>query len=74
VVSVPPGASRAYVEDEWRDAVVYVERGAIELRDGYGNRRRFDVGSVLWLVGLSLRTLHNPGAEEAVLVAVSRRR
>ena len=32
----------------------------------------FGRGDLLWLEGVPLRALHNPGAEPAVLVAVSR--
>lgn len=74
VVTVAPGGSRPYDEAEWRDALVVVECGEIELECGAGGRRRFGSGEVLWLAGLGLRALHNPGTETAVLVAVSRRR
>jgi hypothetical protein len=36
------------------------------------SRRHFGCGDVLWLDGLPLRALHNPGRELAVLTAVSR--
>jgi hypothetical protein len=71
-VAVAPGGERAYGESEWLDAIVWVERGEIELRGAGGTRRRFVSGEVIWLEGVPLRTLHNPGAEPAVLRAVSR--
>lgn len=74
VVAVAPAAARTYEEGEWRDAIVVIEGGRIELEWLSGSRRSFERGDVLWLVGLQLRTLHNPGREPAVLVAVSRRR
>jgi quercetin dioxygenase-like cupin family protein len=73
VVEVAPGAERASHEAEWRDALVVVDRGEIELDCVGGSRRRFARGAVLWLGGLPLRALRNPGAEPAVLVAVTRR-
>ena len=73
VVVVVPGRERAYHEAEWRDAIVFVERGEIEL-ECPGSNRRFTRGDVVWLVGLPLRVLHNRGREPALLVAVSRRR
>ena len=73
VVAVAPGSERAYVEAEWRDALVVVERGEIEVECLGGARRWFRCGDVLWLTGLPLRALHNSGHEPAVLVAVSRR-
>jgi hypothetical protein len=66
------GAARIYNEAEWRDALVLVARGEIELEAVSGDSRRFGRGSVLCLVGLSLRALRSRGTEPAVLVAVSR--
>jgi hypothetical protein len=74
VVVVAPGRQRAFDDAEWRDALVVVERGEIELVCLGGTCRRFGHGDVLWLIGLPVRTLHNPGREPAVLAAVSRRR
>lgn len=73
VIVIAPGRVRMYDEAEWRDAIVVVERGEVELRCRRGTRRRFRRGDVLWLDGLPLRSLHNPGQESAVLVAISRR-
>ena len=69
IVSVPPRGALEYDEADWRDALVLVVRGEIEL-----GRARFGRGSVLSLAGLPLRALHNQGAEPAELVAVRRRR
>lgn len=73
-VAVAPGRERAYDEGDWRDALVVVERGEIELECLAGSRRRFESGNVLWLVGLPLRAVRNRGREAALLVAISRRR
>jgi glyoxylate utilization-related uncharacterized protein len=73
-LALPPGAERAYDGGEWRDALVFVERGEIELESLGGRRRRFQRGAILWLAGLSLRSLRNRGRETAVLFAVTRRR
>jgi hypothetical protein len=72
IVAVAPGDERAYVESEWLDAIVWVERGEIELRGTGGSRRRFASGDLIWLDGVPLRALHNPGDEPAVLRAISR--
>ena len=72
IVALEPGDERAYVEAEWRDALVMVGRGEIELRGAGGSRRRFARGDLLWLDGVPLRALHNPGGEPAVLLAFSR--
>jgi hypothetical protein len=73
-VEVPPGGDRAYEEAEWRDALVVVERGAVELECQNGASRTFVRGDVLCLSGLPLRALRNPGDIPALLAAVSRRR
>jgi quercetin dioxygenase-like cupin family protein len=72
-VALPPGGARSYDSAEWRDALVLVASGSLELEFTGGARRRFSTGAMLWLARLSLRALHNPGSEVAVLVAVSRR-
>jgi quercetin dioxygenase-like cupin family protein len=72
-VAVEPGGVRIYNEAEWRDAIVVVGSGEIELEVLGGNRERFQSGDVLCFSGLPLRSLHNRGAEPAVLVSVSRR-
>jgi hypothetical protein len=73
VVSVAPGCEHVYVEDEWRDAIVVVEEGAIDLETICGARRHFERGAILWLTGMGLRALLNPGTETALLSAVTRR-
>jgi hypothetical protein len=72
-VSIAPGCGLAYDALQWRDALVVVERGEVELECLHGSRRRFAHGEVLWLIGLPLRALHNAGREPVVLVAVTRR-
>jgi hypothetical protein len=69
VVVVPVGGERAYDAAEWRDALVFVARGRIELGGAGGDRLSVAAGAVLWLDGLTLR---NPGPEPAVLLAVTR--
>jgi quercetin dioxygenase-like cupin family protein len=73
-VAVAPGRSRAYDEAEWRDALVVVAGGRIELEGLSGARRTLEPGAVLWLVGMPLRALHNHGREPAVMVAFTRLR
>ncbi len=71
-VVVAPGAERAFDEAEWKDSIVVVESGRLELECRSGGRARFRRGDVLCLVGLPLRALHNRGRAPTVLVAVSR--
>src|ERR687897_650965 len=56
-IGLDSGCVRAYDEAEWRDALVVVERGEIELECVRGARLRLGDGAVLWLVGLPLRAL-----------------
>jgi hypothetical protein len=74
VIGFAPAGVRAYNPVEWRDALVVVERGEIELECMHGSRLRFGRGAVLWLAGLSVRAIHNRGPGTALLVAVARRR
>jgi hypothetical protein len=71
-VGVEPGGHRIYHRAEWSDALVLVRRGEIELECLNGTRHRFGCGDLLWLTGLPLRALHNPGPEPVLLVAVAR--
>jgi hypothetical protein len=72
-VVVASGGERVFDEAEWRDALVVVERGEVELECQDNTRWRFERGDVLWLMGLSVRTIRNLAREPAVLIAVSRR-
>jgi hypothetical protein len=73
-ITLAAGGERPFDAEEWRGALVLVERGAVELASASGAAWRFGAGEMLWLDGLWLRALNNPGAEPARLVAISRRR
>jgi quercetin dioxygenase-like cupin family protein len=73
MVVVAPGHRLAFDEAAWSDAIVVVEGGALELECLGGSRQRLVRGDLLWLSGLPLRVLHNPGREPVVLTVVSRR-
>jgi hypothetical protein len=74
VVTVLPGRPRAYQAAEWRDCLVVVESGELELEHVDGSRHRFGPGSLLALDSMPLRWLHaaEPGA--VLLSAVFRRK
>jgi hypothetical protein len=74
LMAVSPGRELAFEEAEWRDALVVVERGEIELESAGGDGRRFERGAVLCLCGLRLQGLRNRGREPVLLSVVSRRR
>jgi len=73
VVTLAPGRERAYEPVEWRDAIVVVERGTVEVAGPRGDRARFRRGDTLCLIGIPLRALRNDGPELAVLSVVRRR-
>jgi hypothetical protein len=74
VVSIPVGHSHPYAEDEWRDALVMITTGELEIECAFGGRRHFEQGAILWLVGLDVRWLHNAGHATVTLTAIRRRR
>jgi hypothetical protein len=74
MVILAPGHALTYDQADWRDALVVIESGALDLECLGGSRQRFVRGDLLRLSGLPLRALHNPGREPAVLTVVSRRR
>jgi len=67
-----PGDSLPYEEADWRDALVTVESGELELVMACGRSCFFQSGDLLWLQGLPLSSLRNRGKEPAVLSAASR--
>jgi hypothetical protein len=72
-VTIPPQETVPYVAEDWIAALVVIEQGSVDLCCVRGGRRRFDRGAILFLDGLALTALHNPGIEDAILVALSRR-
>jgi len=72
-VVIAPGCFVPYDEAQWRDALVVVDSGEVELETTSAQRRRFRTGEMLWLTGLPLRCLCNPGKEPVVLKSVFRR-
>ena len=69
------GTVLAFDAATWRDAIVFVTAGAVELEDESGRRCRFDCGAVVCLDGTCLRLLRNPDrARPARLLAIRRRR
>ena len=71
-VRVEPGVSLPYEEADWRDALVTVESGELELVMACGRSCFFQEGDFLWFQGLPLAQLRNRGDEPTVLVATSR--
>ena len=70
--AIPAGAELPYEPDDWRDSLLVVERGSIELESRHGLRRTFVAGEVLWLQGLHIRILRNRGRRLVTLLATRR--
>jgi hypothetical protein len=68
-----PGLDLAFLETEWRDALVVVERGELLLVRREGPVARFPRGDVLHLVGLGVLALRCGGRRPTVLTVVRRR-
>jgi hypothetical protein len=73
-VALEPGGTLLYDEEQWRDALVTVESGELELEMACGRSCFFQEGDLLWLQGLPLARLRNRGNEPTVLSAASRNR
>lgn len=73
VVTIEPGCALPYEEAAWRDAIVFITSGDIELQCSSGAVQRFRGGHILWLANLPLKAVRNPGPGVARLVAISRR-
>ena len=57
---------------DWRGAVVVVRDGVVRLTLRSGVEQEFVARDVLWLAGLDVLHLHNPGHEATALVSVRR--
>jgi hypothetical protein len=73
-LTLQPTDAIDFAPADWADAVVIVERGALEIECRTGRRATFAEGAVLVFDGLSLRRLRNAGAVPLVLSALSRPR
>lgn len=73
VVLLAIGRQRAFEERDWRDALIVLERGELEIECVGSTARRFAPGAVVCLRGLRAGWLRQRGERDAVLVAVRRR-
>ena len=72
VVVIHGGETLDYDGAQWRDALVVVTSGCVDVVFRCGASQSFRYRDMLWLDGLPVRALHNTGATPAVLVAVAR--
>jgi hypothetical protein len=71
--TILPAHSIDYDESDWAGAIVVVLSGRLHLECRSGERASFDEGAVLFLTGLDLRRITNPGFTPLVLKSVRRR-
>ena len=69
-IAIPPGAALVTKAGEWTDCLVLVESGRIEVAGVAGSRGPFAAGDLLALAWLNVCGLHNPGPDEARLLAI----
>jgi hypothetical protein len=65
--TIQPAESLNYHQADWAGVVVVVVSGRLQLECWSGERASFDEGAVLFLTGLNLRHLTNPGLDPLVL-------
>jgi hypothetical protein len=70
--TIHPAGSLDYREADWVGAVVVVMSGRLHLECWSGAGASFDEGAVLFLTGLNLRHITNPGLEPLVLKTIKR--
>ena len=71
-ITLGPGDARLTEATEWRDCIVLVERGTVEVECVGGSRRSFAAGDLLALECLPVRALRNHGPDAVRLLAVRR--
>lgn len=73
-IRIPAGGELPFEAADWRDTIVLVHEGRLELEWDGGIRWAFATGAILALDGLAPRRLENRGRRAVLLIAVSRQR
>jgi hypothetical protein len=71
-VSIAPDDEVAFEASDWRDAIVHLAVGTLEIEDTLGFRGRFESGAILCFDRMPVRAMRNAGRGPLVLVALSR--
>jgi hypothetical protein len=71
-LTLDPRGTIDYRPADWADALVVVERGALEVECRGGARAQFDAGAILAFAALAVRRLRNPSSKPLVLSILSR--
>ena len=73
VIELAPDEELGIDPDAWRDAIVFLETGEVELECVAGECRRFVAGAVLCLAP-PVRVIRNCGGDRVRLISISRRK
>jgi hypothetical protein len=73
VITIEPGETVGAGDSAWRDEIVSVEAGALDIVGPDGAVLHLDRGAVLWLDGVAHVALRGAGEEPTVLAAIRRR-
>ena len=73
IVELAAEATLSYEPSQWRDTIVFVLAGEVEIVCVDGERRCFNCGATLVFSPLPIRTLRNPAKRPARLLAITRR-
>jgi hypothetical protein len=72
-ITIPAHGERVVDAGFWRDAIVAVQRGRLEIETIAGGRLAFPPGALVCFEGVRLRALRCLDAESVVLLVISRR-
>jgi hypothetical protein len=72
VIRLAPGTSLSCSEPLWRDALLVLGQGEVEIRTPDGSAGRFSTGAVMTVADVPLSVVHAVGREPAVLTAIRR--
>ncbi|MGI8869858.1 MAG: hypothetical protein ACR2F6_13675 [Mycobacteriales bacterium] len=73
VVELDPGEVLVVDAASWRDAIVFVTAGEIDVECASGAGRRFADGDILCFAQISVRAVRNRGRGQAHILVVRRR-
>jgi quercetin dioxygenase-like cupin family protein len=73
LVEVPPGDALQLDPASWRDAIVFVLAGQVDVRCSGGIGHQFRQGDILCFARPPVRSVRNPGRVPARLLAIWRR-
>ena len=71
-IVISPSSSLAFDARAWRDTIVVVSCGTLDIVSTHGARARFGAGAIVCFERLSVDCLRNPGDRPLVLIAVTR--